>query len=86
MVTEQKKLFPQITQSNIMEMPVPKVSRKQQDEVVELVNRIMLIRSKSGTSDTLSLEHQIDILIYSLYGLTSEEIAIVENSQFKKKD
>lgn len=86
MITGQKKLFPQITQSNIMEMPVPKVSRKQQDEVVELVNRIMLIRSKSGTSDTLSLEHQIDILIYSLYGLTSEEIAIVENSQLKKID
>lgn len=33
----------------------------------------------SGT-DTSSLEHEIDQLVYQLYGLTNEEIAIVEGS------
>jgi hypothetical protein len=29
-------------------------------------------------ADTSALEHQIDEMIYALYGLTPEEIAIVE--------
>ena len=31
-------------------------------------------------ADVLSLENEIDRVVYSLYGLTSEEIAIVEKS------
>jgi hypothetical protein len=31
-----------------------------------------------GSSDTHDLEHQIDQLVYKLYDLTDEEIAIVE--------
>ena len=33
------------------------------------------VRSQSGTS---ALEHQIDEMVYELYGLTDEEIKIVE--------
>ena len=30
-------------------------------------------------------DHQIDALVYDLYGLTSEEIALVEGSQSKRQ-
>ena len=36
------------------------------------------VRSQSGTS---ALEHQIDEMVYELYGLTPEEIEIVEDSK-----
>jgi len=32
-------------------------------------------------TDTSALEKQIDEMVYALYGLTSEEIAIVEGSK-----
>ena len=36
-VTDQKKLFPQITQGNVMEVPIPKFSHEQIVELTELV-------------------------------------------------
>ena len=79
-VTGQKKLFPQITQSNILEMPVPSVSDAIQRVIVNLVHEI-IDRKKAGlTSDTSSLERQIEQQIYTLYGLTTDEIAAVENA------
>ena len=32
-------------------------------------------------ADVVSVENEIDGVVYSLYGLTTEEIAIVEESQ-----
>ncbi len=34
--------------------------------------------AKDSKADVSKLEHQIDQLVYQLYGLTPEEIAIVE--------
>lgn len=38
------------------------------------------VRCDGEVADTSALEHQIDMLVYKLYGLTEEEIKIVENS------
>lgn len=35
-------------------------------------------RKTDASSDTSELEHRIDKLVYELYGLTDEEIAIVK--------
>lgn len=35
---------------------------------------------KDSTADTTELEKEIDALVYALYGLTEEEIKIVENA------
>ncbi len=37
-----------------------------------------LERGQEGCSDTSALEREIDQMVYKLYGLTDEEIAIVE--------
>ena len=42
------------------------------------VDKILATKKSDYTADTSDLEHKIDELVYKLYGLTEEEIAIVE--------
>ena len=42
------------------------------------IARILAAKKKDPNADTSALEKQIDQLVYTLYGLTPEEIAIVE--------
>lgn len=57
---------------------IPDVSPEQQTPVVDLVNRILKAKDANPSADTSGLESQIDQLVYQLYGLTPEEIAVVE--------
>jgi type II restriction/modification system DNA methylase subunit YeeA len=57
-------------------LPIPKLSAKQQQPFIKLVDKI-LANKKSG-KDTSALEREIDKLVYQLYSLTEEEILIVE--------
>jgi adenine-specific DNA-methyltransferase len=45
-----------------------------------LVNQILDLKKADPKADTSALEAQIDQLVYALYGLTDEEIAIVEGA------
>lgn len=40
-----------------------------------------MIRQENPTADTSALEREIDEQVYKLYGLTAEEIAIVEGKR-----
>lgn len=46
----------------------------------EYVNRIIELKKQNPSADTTALESQIDALVYELYGLSEEEVKIVENS------
>ncbi|WP_157634959.1 hypothetical protein [Spirosoma panaciterrae] len=48
------------------------------EKIENLVNQILETKAVDSTADTSSLEAEIDKLVYELYGLTEEEIAIVE--------
>jgi adenine-specific DNA-methyltransferase len=60
----------------LTEIPVKKITESEQQPFIELVESII---SKKGIA-TSELENKIDKLVYQLYGLTKEEIEIVENS------
>ena len=45
-----------------------------------LVGRILDAKQRDAEADTSALEREIDELVYALYGLTPEEIAIVEGT------
>jgi hypothetical protein len=45
-----------------------------------LVHQILTNKSQNPSADTTLLESQIDQLVYQLYDLSDEEIAIVEES------
>lgn len=59
-------------------IPIPEASKEQQQEIVEIVDRILDKRKVNLNSDTSALERKIDQKVYELYGLTDEEIKIIE--------
>ena len=76
-----KKIFPEglhIKIYQLKEIPIPVVPFERQDTVVELVNQILLKKKSNPSADTSFLEYEIDKLVYQLYNLTPEEIAIIE--------
>jgi hypothetical protein len=56
--------------------PIPKIPETEQQPFIELVDKILA--AKKAGNDTSALEREIDVLVYGLYGLTDEEILIVE--------
>ena len=63
--------------------PIPTVPSEKQKPVERLVERILAAKQKNSAADTNSLEREIDKQVYALYGLTPEEIEIVEASTVK---
>ena len=59
-------------------MPVKDLEPEKQRPFVTLVDRILAAKAKDAEADTSKLEREIDELVYALYGLTPEEIKIVE--------
>ena len=62
-------------------IPLPAITDHNQSQIEEIENFVETILNKhkdDGSADTNELETQIDQLVYGLYGLTEEEIKIVE--------
>jgi len=64
----------------VEKIPIVEVSPPQKASIIELVEKIL---TDPDSPAILLLEKEIDALVYDLYGLTQEEIAIVEG---KRKD
>jgi len=62
------------------QVPIPYPTEMQESKISNLVDAIIAQKKQSPNNDTNPLENQIDQMIYQLYGLTEEEIEIVENS------
>lgn len=75
---EEGKVFAQIKIELLRKLPIPKADKDKQRSVIEHVGKILAKKQRDPKSDTTALEQQIDRLVYALYGLTDEEIAIVE--------
>ncbi|MFO7773904.1 MAG: TaqI-like C-terminal specificity domain-containing protein [Dehalococcoidia bacterium] len=71
----------------IEQLPVPRIPGNQQQPFINLVDQILaIIKDKDYLSnpakqaEVKELERQIDQMVYQLYDLTQEEIAVVEGS------
>ena len=64
---------------HIRNLPIPLPTQEQQRSIVALVDAIIAAKQNGNLSDTSALESKIDRLVYQLYGLTEEEIALVES-------
>ncbi|MGI4803386.1 MAG: Eco57I restriction-modification methylase domain-containing protein, partial [Janthinobacterium lividum] len=71
-------IFPQIMIRDILNFAVPNKNNTITKELEKLVDQIL--EQKQLGTDTISLEKQIDQLVYQLYNLTEEEIKIVEGA------
>ena len=61
-------------------LPIPNVTLEQQAPIIKLVNQILEAKRADLSTDVSVLEATIDHLVYQLYGLTNEEIVVVERS------
>jgi predicted nucleic acid-binding Zn-ribbon protein len=73
---------------DIMQFPLPDVYTIHHDKIVSLVDQMLSLNKQLPTAKTDhektalqrqfdAADHQIDQLVYELYGLTEEEIKIV---------
>ena len=58
--------------------PMPNDNTDIRREITELVDIILRLKANNASVDTSEQEQQIDKLVYQLYNLTPEEIAIIE--------
>jgi len=72
----------------IQQVPIPKILETQQQPYTILVDQILAITkdedylsNPAKQAKVKELESQIDQIVYELYGLTPEEIAVVEGSR-----
>ncbi len=59
-------------------LPFPCLSTEQGQSITKLVTKILAAKRADPAADTSAWEGEIDRLVYQLYGLTEEEIAVVE--------
>jgi len=74
------RVLAQVKPQRIRSLPMPKVSSEQQKPVERLVERILTAKQRDAEADVSALEREINELVYAFYGLTPEEVAIIENS------
>lgn len=78
--SEEDDLFPKIKVNELKRLPIKKIESSDQKPFIQLVNKILL-QKKNSDADTSLLEKEIDNMIYELYGLTDEEVRMVEGQK-----
>ncbi len=76
----EKELFQKILIENCKNLPIIKIGEKEQQPFIDKVDQILSLKKDNPEVDTSALEKEIDFMVYALYGLTQEEIEIVENN------
>jgi len=76
-----------LKRETVWEFPIKRITFEKQKPIVGLVDKILAITKDDDYLDNpvkqakvKELEKQIDQMVYKLYGLTDEEIAVIENS------
>ena len=73
-VSENLHCYPNDTK----ELPIPNVIKSKQKPLIKLADKILAAKEKDSSADISQWQREIDNLVYELYGLTKEEIEMVE--------
>ena len=63
---------------HIRNIPIPTATSAQQQPIIELVDNILNVKKSNPDADTTALETEIDSLVYQLYGLTYDEVLVID--------
>nr|WP_233706167.1 TaqI-like C-terminal specificity domain-containing protein [Helicobacter bilis] len=66
----------------IENLPIPQITESNKplcDEIIKCVDKILESKAKDSALDTSKLESKLDSLVYKLYNLTNDEIAIIDS-------
>jgi endonuclease III len=82
---EPRPIFPGAPECRVLKRhkcraPIPAAPPAKQKPVERLVDCILAAKTQDASADVSALEREIDELVYALYGLTPDEIKIVEDS------
>ncbi|NCA76147.1 MAG: class I SAM-dependent DNA methyltransferase [Alphaproteobacteria bacterium] len=77
---EEGRALAQIKPSILKDIPLPIIAKEDQNAIIEKVIEIEKMKKVDPLAKIDSLESEIDRLVYQLYGLTEEEIKIVEGA------
>ena len=90
--TKKSEAFPEIQTYLYEQLPIPKALKEQQRTIIELVDIILKEKKDDFNADTSMFEYKIDLLVYQLYGLTYDEVLIVDpdtpitREEYEKKE
>ena len=54
---------------HLRNLPIPLVSKDQQQPIIALVNQMLSSKKENNAADTSEMEKEIDTIVYSLYGI-----------------
>jgi hypothetical protein len=74
-----------LKKATIDEFPIKQISDSDLQPFIEKVDQILALKKDNPLADTIALEREINWMVYGLYGLSEEEIGIVEESWIGKK-
>lgn len=83
--SEEDDLFPKIKVNELKKLPFKITPPKQQKTFSKIVKQIMVEKNSNSREKAQQLESKIDQLVYELYGLTEEEIRVVEGGNTNQK-
>ena len=71
-------LFPRVSMKMLKQIPIPIATQEQQQSIVDMVNVILRTKEINPSADTKDIENKIDSQVFHLYGLTYDEILIID--------
>jgi type I restriction-modification system DNA methylase subunit len=77
---EKGEALAEVKKNHVEEIPIPNATAMQQKPIIDSVTKILATKRANPAAETSTMEREIDQQVYALYGLTPEEIAIVEGS------
>ncbi len=63
-----------------LQIPIKDVSKSNQQQIVDIVDEILRLKGNDANADVTILEKELDKLVYQLYELTPDEIAMIEQA------
>ncbi len=77
LVNEENRIFPEVKPVQLFKLPIFIASNKNQTKIIKKVEKILALKKENPKANTSTIETEIDNMVYQLYQLTDEEIAIV---------
>lgn len=74
------ELFPKIRIKQAKQLPIPIAESDIQNSIAVLITQIIAAKKANIKKPTEKYEKEIDKIVYELYGLTDDEIGIIEDS------
>ena len=75
---EKGEALAQVKKDHVVQLPIPQATAEQQKPIIALVDKIIAAKKANPQADTSKEEAEFDCLVYALYGLSEDEIKIVE--------